>query len=120
MSERMKIRRGSGNVFRNLGFRAADAHTLALRSELMICIEQAVRQSGVTRVAMARRLRIARARLTALLCGRLNQFNLDALVTIAARMGLRVELGIVRHVYSRAPQRSAVDGVGQAGRARPS
>lgn len=92
----MRIRRGSGNVFRDLGFPEGEAHTLALRSELMIGIEKVVKQHRLTRAAAARRLGIAQQRLDALLRGKLVQFDLDALVTMAARAGLRVELGIVR------------------------
>jgi hypothetical protein len=36
VSKRMKIVRGSGNVFRDLGFSETEARNLSLRSELMI------------------------------------------------------------------------------------
>lgn len=90
------MRRGSGNVFRDLGFPQGEAQTLALRSELMIHIESVVRRRGLTRAAAARYLRIARPKLNALLRGTLSRFDLDALVTIATRAGLQVELGIAR------------------------
>jgi predicted XRE-type DNA-binding protein len=96
MGERLKMRRGSGNVFRDLGFSEDEAHSLTLRSELMISIERFVERSGLTQAAAAKRLGIRQPRLNALLRGRFNQFSLDALVTIAARAGLRVELKIVR------------------------
>jgi predicted XRE-type DNA-binding protein len=35
MSERVKMERGSGNVFADLGFRDAEAEMLLLRSQLM-------------------------------------------------------------------------------------
>jgi len=92
----VRTRRGSGNVFRDLGFPEGEAHTLALRSELMITIEEVVTRSRLTRAATAKRLGIAQLRLNALLQGKLDQFDLDALVTMAARAGLRVKLGIVR------------------------
>jgi predicted XRE-type DNA-binding protein len=90
------MRRGSGNVFRDLGFPEDKAHTVALRSELMICIEKVMTRARLTRVAAAKRLGIAQPRLNALLQGKLDQFDLDALVTMAARAGLRVELEVVR------------------------
>ena len=96
MNERLRMRRGSGNVFCDLGFPEDEAHILALRSELMISIEKAVKQDRPTRAAAARRLGIAQRILAAWLRGRLDQFDLDALVAIAARAGLRVELGIAR------------------------
>jgi predicted XRE-type DNA-binding protein len=39
MSEKLKITRGSGNVFRDIGFDKDEAENLKLRSELMIRIE---------------------------------------------------------------------------------
>ncbi len=83
-------------MFRDLGFPEGEAHALVLRSELMIAIENVVTGSRLGRPAVARRLGIAHQRLNALLRGRLGQFSLDALVTIAARAGLRVALGITR------------------------
>ena len=94
MSYRGNMRRGSGNVFLDLGFPESEADILALRSELIIRIEKVVRRSGLTQAAMARCVGIAHAKLNALLCGKLSQFNLDDLVTIATSMGLRVALEI--------------------------
>lgn len=99
----MRMRRGSGNVFRDLGFPEGEAYALALRSELMISIEDVVKQSRLTRPAVAKRLGIARPRFNALLRGRIGQFDLDALVTIAVRAGLRVDLEIVRPRTVRSP-----------------
>ena len=88
-------------MFRDLGFPEGEAHTLALRSELMIGVERAVIGNRLTRAAAAKRLGIAQLRLNALLQGKLDQFDLDALVTIATRAGLRVKLGIVRRRAAR-------------------
>lgn len=89
MSERVKIRRGSGNVFRDLGFSAEEGHNLMLRSELMIRIEKFMRRSGLTQAAAAKRLGINQSRLNALLSGKFDQFSLDVLVALAAHVGLR-------------------------------
>jgi hypothetical protein len=43
-----KMVHGSGNVFRDLGFREPEARNLALRSEVMIRIEEYVERSGMT------------------------------------------------------------------------
>ncbi len=91
-----KTLRTSGNVFRDVGFPADEAHSLTLRSELMISIEKLVKRSGLTQAAAAKRLGITQPRLNALLRGKIDQFSLDALVAIAGHAGLRVELRIVR------------------------
>lgn len=95
-NERVKIRRGSGNVFRDLGFGEQEAQNLLLRSELILCIEDFVNRSGLTQSAAAKQLRLTQPRLNALLKGKIELFSLDALVNIATCAGLRVELKIKR------------------------
>lgn len=94
MSKRVKMVRGSGNVFRDLGFSADEARSLALRSEVMIHIEAFVERSGLTQARAAARLGLTQPRLNALLKGKINLFSLDALVNAAARAGLHVELRV--------------------------
>ena len=94
MNERLKVRRGSGNVFRDLGFGEQESQNLLLRSELILWIEDFVKRSGLTQSAAAKRLRLTQPRLNALLKGKIELFSLDALVNIATYAGLRVELKI--------------------------
>jgi predicted XRE-type DNA-binding protein len=84
--------RGSGNVFRDLGFREPEARNLTLRSEVMIRIEEYVERSGLTQARAAARLGLTQPRLNALLKGKIDQFSLDALVNAAARAGLKVDV----------------------------
>ena len=56
MSEKLKITRGSGNVFRDIGFDKDEAENLKLRSELMIRIESFYEKSGMTQAQAARLL----------------------------------------------------------------
>ena len=94
MNARVKMTRGSGNVFLDLGFSKAEAENLRLRSELMRRIDDYFRESGMTQAAAAKTLGLTQPRLNALLKGRLSQFSLDALVNIASRAGLNVRLVI--------------------------
>lgn len=104
MSRRVKMVRGSGNVFCDLGFPEAEARNLAQRSELMIRIEEFVERSGSTQARVAARLGLTQPRLNALLMGKIEQFSLDALVNAATRAGLHVELRVtlVRRLSERA------------------
>ncbi len=92
MARRVKMVRSSGNVFRDLGFRDPEARSLVLRSEIMIRIEEFVEKSGLTQVRAAERLGLTQPRLNALLKGKIEQFSLDALVNVATRAGLQVDL----------------------------
>jgi predicted XRE-type DNA-binding protein len=66
----MTKRRSSGNVFRDLGFREPEARNLALRSEVMIRIEEYVERSGMTQARAAARLGLTQPRLNVLLKGK--------------------------------------------------
>ena len=72
----------------------ADAANMRLRSELMIAIKQAVAGWDVTQATAARRLEVTQPRLNDLLRGRINNFSLDALILLAGRAGLDVQMRI--------------------------
>ena len=92
MSGKLKITRGSGNVFRDIGFDKDEAENLKLRAELMMKIEDFCRRSGMTQAQAAKALGLTQPRLNALLKGKIGLFSLDALVNIASRAGLIVRL----------------------------
>jgi predicted XRE-type DNA-binding protein len=92
MTGKLKITRGSGNVFLDLGFSKAEAENLRLRSQLMREIDAYFRESGMTQATVAKALGLTQPRLNALLKGRLHQFSLDALVNIASNAGLNVRM----------------------------
>ena len=94
MSEKLKITRGSGDVFRDLGFDKEESENLKLRSELMIRIEALFAKSGMTQAQGAKLVGLTVPRFNALLKGKINLFSLDALVNIAARAGLSVRLQV--------------------------
>ncbi len=94
MSERLRITRGSGNVFRDIGFGKDEAENLKLRSELMMRIEDFYEKSGMTQAQAAKALGLTTPRFNALLKGKITLFSLDALVNIATRAGLSVRLQV--------------------------
>jgi predicted XRE-type DNA-binding protein len=48
------IRRGSQNVFRDLGFGREEAENLRIRAELMAALSQVIESRGLTQVAAAK------------------------------------------------------------------
>jgi len=94
MTEKLKRTRGSGNVFKDLGFPNEEAENLKLRSELMMRIEDAYRDSELTQAEAAKRFGLTQPRLNLLLKGRIELFSLDALVLIASRAGMTVRLAV--------------------------
>ena len=94
MTGRLKIEKGSGNIFRDLGFPPGEVQNLIMRAELMIKIEQFVRKSGMTQKEAARLIGITQPRLNLLLKRKIDLFSLDALVNMVARVGMQVKLTV--------------------------
>ena len=92
MSGKLKITRGSGNVFLDIGFDKDEAENLKLRAELMMRIEDYYEKSGMTQATASKVLGLTTPRFNALLNGKITLFSLDALVNIASRAGLSVRL----------------------------
>ncbi len=88
----VRVTRGSGNVFIDLGFDPAEALIMALRAEVMIRIEQRLKSQGWTQLEAAKRLGITQPRVSKLIKGVWQDFSLDMLLTLAARAGMRPRL----------------------------
>ena len=88
----IRVTRSSGNVFVDLGFDPAEAEVMALRAEVMIRIEQHLKQEGWTQAEAAKRLGISQPRVSKLIRGAWQDFSLDMLLTLAARAGMHSQL----------------------------
>jgi predicted XRE-type DNA-binding protein len=85
-----KLRRSSGNVFRDLGFSAEEAENLRIRSELMARLHRIIEDQDLTQGEAAQLLGVSQPRVSALVRGKIDLFSIDALVTMLSRVGLRV------------------------------
>lgn len=94
--ENLIIEQGSGNVFADLGFPPEEAQNLMLRAELINQIEDYVVSSGMTQQQSAKKLGVTQPRLNLLLKGKINEFSIDALVNMAAKAGMQVEMKVKR------------------------
>jgi len=75
---------------------AAEAANMKARAALMMAIRKVIDGWRATQSEAAKRLEISQPRLNDLLRGRINKFSLDALVELADRAGLSVQVRIVR------------------------
>lgn len=89
---KIKMTRGSGNVFADIGFDREQAGNLLLRAQLMSRIRQAAR--GLTQRDAAVLFGVSQPRLNDLLRGKIDKFSLDALVNMLGHAGMRVELKV--------------------------
>lgn len=85
-----RIQRGSGNVFRDLGFAAHEATHLLIRTDLMIAIRRVLKERKLTQIRAAKLLGITQPRVSDLVRGRIDLFSIDALVDFLARLGVGV------------------------------
>lgn len=72
------------------------AANMKVRAELMIALRERVERQTGTQADKAANLGITQPRLNDLLRGRIDKFSLDALVNLASRAGLRVDVQIRR------------------------
>lgn len=69
-----------------------EAENMKIRSGLMMAISDRLENLDGTRAAKAKRLGLTQPCLDDLLQGRISNFSLDALVTIAVNAGLKISL----------------------------
>lgn len=94
MTKRLKIEKGSGNVFSDIGFPPEEAQNLLMRADLMIEVGRYVKKSGLTQKEAAKRLGVTQPRLSLLLKRKIALFSLDALVNMVTRAGMQVKLTV--------------------------
>lgn len=82
----------ANNVFADIGFKEPEATILALRSDLMMKIEDMIKERGLSQSEAAAILGVSQSRVSDLMRGKFNKFSLDMLITFATRLGKNVEL----------------------------
>jgi len=85
---------GSDNVFRDLGFSEAEAVNLLARSELMMAIEKAIKERGLTQTEAARLLGVGQPRLSDLYKGKIERFTIDMLMKWLSKLGKQVTIKV--------------------------
>jgi predicted XRE-type DNA-binding protein len=90
-----KTVKAHSNIFLELGFPPEEAAVLKMRADLMSDLREFIRDSKLTQTAVARRLGISQSRVSDLVRGKWEKFNLEMLITLAARAGHRVDLRVV-------------------------
>jgi predicted XRE-type DNA-binding protein len=96
----IKIAKGSGNVFRDLGFSPVEAEHLRIRAELMLALERWMARRRLTQAQAAKLLGVSQPRVNDLVRGRLHRFSIDALVEMLTRAGLRVRFTTERRTHA--------------------
>jgi len=72
-----------------------EAENMKLRSALMIELKKYIAKTGLTQAEAAKRFGVTQPRISDLMRGKINLFALDALVNMAAKAGLHVEMQLL-------------------------
>ena len=83
----IRIIKGSGNVFLDVGFPAAEAENLRLRSSLMIELRDHLDALQLTQTQAAKLLGVTQPRISYLTRGRIDRFSVDTLIAMLGRVG---------------------------------
>jgi predicted XRE-type DNA-binding protein len=86
-----KVRRASGNVFRDLGYGPEAAEHLRIRSVLMATLSGLIQDRQLTQAEAARLFGVSQPRVSDLVRGKIDLFSIDTLVDMLARAGMKIE-----------------------------
>lgn len=91
-----KIRRSSGNVFRDLGFPPQEAAHLKIRSDLMIRLTKVIEARGLTQAQAAELFGVTQPRISDLVRGKIDRFSVDTLIEMLGHAGVNVQIVVGR------------------------
>jgi predicted XRE-type DNA-binding protein len=91
---KMKVERGSGNVFLDIGFSEAEAQELMAKSQLISAIDDTIRRRKLTQAAAAKICRTDQPTLSKVLRGRMESVTLDRLTSWLTALGRSVEIRV--------------------------
>ena len=97
-----RIKRGTKNVFADLGF--PDPETHLLKAELVTRIQGVVTVQGLTQVAAAKRMGLSQPDVSRLLNGQFRDVSVERLMHLLTRLGCAVDITIRNHGKAAAPR----------------
>ena len=104
-TKKVKIERGSGNVFADLEHPDAEAHLL--KAELVTRIDQIIRQRGLKQIEAAKLLGLSQPDISRLLQGSFREYSVERLLRLLTALGRNVEI-VIREPRSQRPGRLTV------------
>jgi len=97
---KIRVTRGSGNVFADLGL--PDAEELLAKAELVFAISQAMEERGLTQRQAAVLMGVDQPKVSHMLRGRLRDFSTDRLMGFLTSLGRDVDIVVRPAPKSRA------------------
>ena len=94
--KRATVTKGSGNIFRDLGFSVERSAELILKSSLLQALQETIRGRGWKQAEAATQLGIDQAKISKLLAGQMAGFSVERLVHFLSLLGQDVEVTVRR------------------------
>lgn len=91
-----RVRRSTGNVFRDLGFSREEAENLKIRTDLMIRLSKLIQARRLTQAQAADLFGVTQPRVSDLVRGKIGRFSIDTLVAMLGHAGVRVQIVVGR------------------------
>lgn len=91
---RTTVTKGSGNVFRDLGFSEAKSAELILKSSLLQALQGTIKRREWKQVEAAAQLGIDQAKVSKLLAGQMSGFSIERLVHFLLLLGQDIEVKV--------------------------
>ena len=88
------VTKGSGNVFRDLGFSEEQSAELLLKSSLLQAIQETIKGRRWKQIEAAAQLKIDQAKVSKLLSGQMAGFSIERLVHFLSLLGQDVEVTV--------------------------
>ena len=88
------VTKGSGNVFRDLGFSEEKSAELILKSSLLQALQETIKNRGWKQVEAVTQLGIDQAKVSKLLAGQMAGFSIERLVNFLSLLGQDVEVTV--------------------------
>lgn len=92
--KRVTVIKGSGNIFRDLGFSEERSAELILKSSLLQALQDTIRGRGWRQIETATHLGIDQAKVSKLLNGQMAGFSVERLVHFLSLLGQDVEVRV--------------------------
>ena len=105
-TDNVKVERGSGNVFADLGLPDADAHLL--KAELVTRIDKIIRERGLKQMDAAKLLGLSQPDVSRLLRGSFREYSMERLLRLLTALGRDVNI-VIRESHSEQPGRLSIE-----------
>jgi len=89
---RVRVTQSTGNVFRDVGFSEHVAARLLVRTDLLIEVQETLKKRKLTQAAAAKLLGVHPPRVSDLMRGRIELFNVETLIDMLGALGKSVRV----------------------------